>query len=47
VDSPEYDYHDGLQLRVFAGGTGTASVTVTTPEGRAVTYDVDLEEITG
>ncbi|WP_435743288.1 alpha-xylosidase [Microbacterium sp. PMB16] len=47
VDSPEYDYHDGLQLRVFAGGTGTASVTVTSPGGRTVTYDVDLEEITG
>ena len=46
VDSPEYDYHDGLQLRVFAGGTGTASVTVTDPSGRAETYTVDLEEIT-
>ncbi|KJQ54990.1 alpha-xylosidase [Microbacterium sp. SA39] len=47
VDSPEYDYHDGLRLRVFSGGTGTTSVTVTNPEGRTVTYDVDLEEITG
>jgi alpha-D-xyloside xylohydrolase len=47
VDSPEYDYHDGLRLRVFAGGTGIASVTVTGPDGRAVAYDVDLEEITG
>lgn len=47
IDSPEYDYHDGLQLRVFAGGAGAASVTVTSPDGRAITYDVDLEEITG
>lgn len=47
VDSPEYDYHDGLRLRVFPGGTGTASVTVTNPGGRTVVYDVDLEEITG
>lgn len=46
VDGPEYDYHDGLQLRVFAGGTGTTSVTVTDPSGRAETYTVDLEEIT-
>lgn len=46
VDGPEYDYHDGLQLRVFAGGMGTASVTVTDPSGRAETYTVDLEEIT-
>ncbi|WP_334152887.1 alpha-xylosidase [Microbacterium sp.] len=47
VDGPEYDYHDGLRLRVFAGGTGPASVTVTSPDGRAETYSVDLEEITG
>ncbi|WP_309102139.1 alpha-xylosidase [Microbacterium sp.] len=47
VDTPEYDYHDGLQLRVFAGGAGTRSVTVTSPDGRTETYDVDLEEITG
>lgn len=47
VDGPEYDYHDGLQLRVFPGGTGAGSVTVTNPDGRSVTYDVDLEEITG
>ncbi|MBT2485136.1 MULTISPECIES: alpha-xylosidase [unclassified Microbacterium] len=47
VDGPEYDYHDELQLRVFAGGTGTRSVTVTNPDGRAETYTVDLEEITG
>ncbi|WP_341946025.1 alpha-xylosidase [Microbacterium sp. LWH11-1.2] len=47
VDGPGYDYHDGLQLRVFPGGTGAGSVTVTNPDGRSVTYDVDLEEITG
>ena len=46
VDRPDYDYHDGLQLRVFAGGTGTAAVTVTNPDGRTETYTADLEEIT-
>ncbi|MDR6865839.1 alpha-D-xyloside xylohydrolase [Microbacterium resistens] len=46
VDGPEYDYHDGLQLRVFPGGTGISSVTVTNPDGRAETYTVDLEEVT-
>jgi len=31
---------------VFAGGTGTAAVTVTNPDGRTETYTADLEEIT-
>jgi alpha-D-xyloside xylohydrolase len=47
VDRPDYDYHDGLQLRVFTGGTGSAALTVTDPDGRSETYTVDLEEITG
>lgn len=47
VDRPDYDYHDGLQVRVFTGGTGTTSVTVTAPDGRTESYTVDLEEITG
>lgn len=46
-DSPEYDYLDGLVLRVFPGGEGTAEVTVTQPDGRAQTFAVDLGEVTG
>ncbi|GAA3215425.1 alpha-xylosidase [Microbacterium terregens] len=45
-DRPDYDYLDGLRLRVFPGGTGTATVTVTTPEGAAETFAVDLAEVT-
>lgn len=47
VDSPEYDYHDGLQVRVFPGGSGAGSVLVTNPAGRAETYAVDLGSVTG
>ena len=46
VDRPDYDYLDGLRLRVFPGGSGPASVTVTTPDGRAETFSVDLAEVT-
>jgi alpha-D-xyloside xylohydrolase len=46
TDRPDYDYHDGLRLRVFPGGTGAASVTVTAPDGTARDYAVDLEETT-
>ncbi|MCI1017533.1 alpha-xylosidase [Microbacterium sp. C5A9] len=46
-DRPDYDYHDGLQLRVFPGGTGTATVTVTAPGGEERTYSADLSEVTG
>ena len=46
VDRPDYDYHDGLRLRVFPGGAGSTTVTVTDPDGRAEVYTVDLEEIT-
>ncbi|MDF2506912.1 MAG: alpha-glucosidase [Microbacterium sp.] len=46
VDRPDYDYHDGLRLRVFPGGAGSTTVTVTNPDGRAEDYTVDLEEIT-
>ncbi|GAA3929924.1 alpha-xylosidase [Microbacterium soli] len=41
-DRPDYDYHDGLRLRVFPGGEGTASVTVTAPDGTARAYSADL-----
>ncbi|MFT4157740.1 MAG: alpha-xylosidase [Microbacterium sp.] len=46
ADRPDYDYHDGLRLRVFAGGSGTASVVVTAPDGVARTYPVDLAAVT-
>jgi alpha-D-xyloside xylohydrolase len=45
-DRPDYDYLDGLSLRVFAGGSGTAEVTVTTPDGRSETFAVDRTEVT-
>jgi alpha-D-xyloside xylohydrolase len=43
---PDYDYLDGLTLRVFPGGTGTVDVTVTTPDGRAEKFSVDRAEVT-
>lgn len=46
TDRPDYDYLDGLQLRVFPGGAGTTSVTVTNPDGRAETFEVDLSQVT-
>lgn len=45
-DRPDYDYHDGLRLRVFPGATGSRTITVTSPDGVARTYTADLEEIT-
>ncbi|GGD74421.1 alpha-xylosidase [Microbacterium murale] len=46
-DRPDYDYHDGLTLRVFRGGAGQRSITVTAPDGTSRSYTADLEEITG
>lgn len=46
TDRPDYDYLDGLRLRVFPGGTGTRSVTVTTPDGRSEQFTADLAEVT-
>jgi alpha-D-xyloside xylohydrolase len=46
VDRPDYDYLDGLRLRVFPGGEGTAEVTVTTPDGRSAVLSADRREIT-
>lgn len=43
TDRPDYDYHDGLVLRVFPGGSGEASVTVTSPAGVTRTYTADLD----
>ncbi len=46
VDRPDYDYTDGLQLRVFPGGEGMASVVVTTPDGASRTYEVHRADVT-
>lgn len=45
-DRPDYDYLEGLELRVFPGGVGTRTVTVTTPDGRTATFEVDLSKVT-
>ncbi len=45
-DRPDYDYFDGLTLRVFAGGEGTRSVQVTSPDGETRTFTADLAEVT-
>jgi alpha-D-xyloside xylohydrolase len=45
-DRPDYDYLDGLRLRVFSGGEGQTEVTVTTPDGRAQTFAVDTTMVT-
>jgi len=46
-DRPDYDYLEGLTLRVFAGGSGSTTVTVTNPDGRSETFDVDRAAVTG
>ncbi|GAA2075903.1 alpha-xylosidase [Microbacterium hatanonis] len=45
-DRPDYDYLDGLTLRVFPGGEGEAEVTVTTPDGRSETLRADRGDVT-
>ena len=45
-DRPDYDYLEGLRLRVFPGGSGHRTVTVTTPDGRSEDLTVDLSEVT-
>jgi alpha-D-xyloside xylohydrolase len=45
-DRPDYDYLDGLTLRVFPGGEGTAEVTVTSPDGRSEVFSADRAEVT-
>ncbi|MFE7846221.1 alpha-xylosidase [Microbacterium sp. NPDC057407] len=45
-DRPDYDYLDGLELRVFPGGSGTREVTVTTPDGRTQQLTADLSAVT-
>ena len=46
TDRPDYDYLDGLALRVFPGGTGERTITVTTPDGRSQQFTADLGEVT-
>lgn len=46
IDRPDRDWFEGLTLRVFPGGVGTAAVTVTNPYGRSETFHVDRAEIT-
>jgi len=45
-DRPDYDFHDGLRLRVFPGGSGSRTITVTAPDGAVETYTANLEEPT-
>ncbi len=40
VDRPDYDYLDGLELRVFPGGEGATELTVTTPERTEAVFRV-------
>ncbi|WP_406247153.1 alpha-xylosidase [Microbacterium sp. M] len=47
VDRPDYDYLDGLALRVFPGGSGVAEITVTTPDGHSQVFAVDRADVTG
>jgi alpha-D-xyloside xylohydrolase len=39
-DRPDHDYLDGLVLKVFPGGDGTRSLTVTTPTGGSADFAV-------
>ncbi|MFG6490935.1 alpha-xylosidase [Microbacterium sp. P03] len=39
-DRPEYDYLDGVTLRVYPGGSGPTSTTVTALDGREVVFEV-------
>jgi alpha-D-xyloside xylohydrolase len=45
-DRPDYDYLDGLELRVFPGGSGTREITVTNPDGRSERFTADLSAVT-
>jgi len=40
TDRPDYDYLDGLELRVYPGPDGETSLTVTAPDGRDATFTV-------
>jgi alpha-D-xyloside xylohydrolase len=45
-DRPDYDYLESLTLRVFPGGEGSASVSVTAPDGTTATLAADRSEVT-
>ncbi|GAA1758519.1 alpha-xylosidase [Agromyces humatus] len=40
VDRPDYDYLDGLTVRLYPGATDDAGVTVTAPDGRSARFTV-------
>ncbi|GMA29287.1 alpha-xylosidase [Arenivirga flava] len=40
VDRPDYDYLDGLELRLFPSGEGSTELTVTTPERTEAVFRV-------
>jgi len=40
TDRPDYDYLDGLELRVYPGPDGDTALTVTTPDGREASFTV-------
>jgi alpha-D-xyloside xylohydrolase len=40
TDRPDYDYLDGLELRVYPGPDGETSLAVTNPDGREATFTV-------
>ena len=45
VDRPDYDYLDGLELRVYPGATDGAGATVTAPDGRSARFTVSGETV--
>lgn len=45
-DRPDYNYHEGLRLRVFPGGAGHRTITVTSPDGAAREYSANLADPT-
>ncbi|MBF4635011.1 alpha-xylosidase [Agreia pratensis] len=40
TDRPDYDYLDGLELRVYPGLDGETSLTITNPDGAEATFTV-------
>ena len=41
VDRPDHPYLEGLQLVLYPGGTGSRTVVVTDPDGRAARFQVE------